>query len=72
MTKKVDGKEKITIRVSPAQKQVLDELTQALGVAQSLVIRSIICDFITRNNEVLERIISGEQEVNLKDLDLYE
>ena len=37
--------------------QVLSELTQALDTSYSMLVRSIVSDFLTKNEEQLERII---------------
>lgn len=50
--------DKITIRLSPRQLQVLDELKQKLGCNYSLLIRTMVGDFLTRNEERLERLIT--------------
>lgn len=60
-------KEKLTIRVTPNQLQVLSELAAATHTTMSLLIRSIIGDFITRNEDTLERIITGEQPIEIDD-----
>lgn len=52
------SKEKITIRVTPNQMQVLKELSEATDSSISIIVRSIILDFITRNEERLEEIIT--------------
>lgn len=55
-------KERITVRLTANQMLVLNELKQKLGVNISLLCRTFIGDFLTRNEESLERIISGEVE----------
>lgn len=67
MTKTNSTKQKITIRVTPRQAQVLKELTDSCNCSQSLLIRMMIGDFITRNEDVLERIITGEHIVDFSD-----
>lgn len=56
------GKERITLRLAPSQMRVLEELRDALGVSISLILRTIVLDWLTQNEETLERIVSGEQE----------
>lgn len=59
--------DKITIRLSPNQRLVLDELKQKFGCNYSLLIRTIISDFLTRNEDYLDRMITGlekEEELN--------
>lgn len=58
-------KERITIRLTPNQMQCLKELTQSLGTSYSLLVRTIIQDFITRNEDTLERITSNPREYAL-------
>ena len=50
--------EKLTLRLKPRQYQVLCELRDALGCNISLIVRAIVGDFLTRNEDILERIIS--------------
>ena len=50
-------KERITVRLTSQQMLVLSELTEALNTSYSMLVRSIVCDFLTRNEEQLERII---------------
>lgn len=54
--------DKITIRLSPNQRLVLDELKQKFGCNYSLLIRTIISDFLTRNEDYLDRMIGGVQQ----------
>jgi hypothetical protein len=56
------GKERLTVRLSAAQMQVLSELRDALGVNISLLIRTIVGSWLRQNEDTLERIIAGEQE----------
>ena len=55
-------KERVTVRLNPRQMQVLRELTTSLDTSYSLLIRSIIQDFITRNEESLERITTNHTD----------
>lgn len=52
----------MTVRLSAAQMQVLDELREALGVNISLIIRTIVGDWLKAHEDVLNRIIDGSQE----------
>ena len=52
----------MTIRLSASQMQVLDELREALGVNISLIIRTIVGDWLKQHEETLNRIIDGSQE----------
>lgn len=49
--------QKVTIRLTPEQVQVLTELRESLGCSFSLMIRTIVGDFLTRNDERIENII---------------
>ena len=40
----------------------MDELKQKFGCNYSLLIRTIISDFLTRNEEYLDRMISGHEQ----------
>lgn len=53
---------KISVRLTDNQLLVLDELKKKLNTTYSLLLRSIVLDFLTRNEDALERIISGEKE----------
>lgn len=55
-------KERITVRLSQNQMLVLKELTEALDTSYSLLVRSIVCDFLTKNEEQLEKIILRKQK----------
>lgn len=58
MGKSATRKERITVRITPGQMQCLKELTASLNTSYSLLVRSIIGDFLERNSEVLDRITS--------------
>lgn len=49
--------QKVTIRLTPEQVQVLTELRDTLGCSFSLMIRTIVGDFLKRNEERIEHII---------------
>lgn len=57
-------KPRITLRLTPNQMLVLEELKDTLGAPISLIIRAIVGDWLTQHEDVLERIISGEQKFN--------
>lgn len=61
MSKGCNRKERVTVRLTPGQMQCLKELSSNLNTSYSLLIRSIIQDFICRNEETLERIITNKQ-----------
>lgn len=50
-------KQRISIRLNNDQLLLLDELSAGLNTCKSVLVRSIIMDFLTRNEEVLDRII---------------
>ena len=53
---KGNRKERVTVRLTPYQMQCLKELSTTLDTSYSLLIRTIIGDFLTKNEEYLERI----------------
>lgn len=57
-------KQRITVRLTENQMQVLSELTTALNTSYSMLVRSIVCDFLTKNEEQLERIIVNKMNGN--------
>lgn len=62
---------KVTIRLNNYQLQVLTELREKLGCSFSLMIRTIVGDFLTRNEERIERLIeSNNNEDKLFDDDV--
>lgn len=62
MKKKGNGMQRITVRLQPNQMLVMDELRNALGVSYSKLVRTIILNFLTENEERLERIIDKANE----------
>lgn len=50
-------KPRLTIRLAPAQMQVLDELKEALGCPAALLVRAMILSFITTNEPILDKIV---------------
>lgn len=59
---------RLTVRLSPNQMQVLYELTKALGVTYSQLVRAIILNFLTVNEERLERIIDKKERLEINGL----
>lgn len=57
-------KERVTVRLTPFQMQCLKELSTSLNTSYSLLIRSIIGNFLQQNEESLERIITSKQHNN--------
>lgn len=55
-------KPRITVRLTPNQMQCLNELSSGLDTSLSLLVRTIISDFLTRNEETLNRIIDGKNK----------
>lgn len=55
---------KLSVRLSDSQMLVLGELSTALDVSISVLLRAIVLDFLTRNDERLERIIDGSEKIN--------
>lgn len=55
---KGNRKERVTVRLTPYQMQCLKELSTSLDTSYSLLIRSIIGDFLSKNEKALERITS--------------
>lgn len=56
MSKGCNRKERVTVRLNCYQMQCLKELTESLNTSYSLLIRSIIGNFLQQNEEYLERI----------------
>lgn len=56
---------KISIRITPWQGQVLQEMSESLGVGYSMLIRTIIGDWLSKNEEYIYRIIDKKQENGL-------
>ena len=61
MSKSPNRKERVTVRLNCYQMQCLKELSTSLNTSYSLLIRSIIGDFLSRNEETLERIITKKE-----------
>lgn len=59
---------RISIRLDENQNLVLNELSVAMNVPVSILVRTIILDFLTRNNDVLERIATGEVKIDYREL----
>ena len=55
-------KQRITIRLTDNQMLCLKELTQSLNTSYSMLVRSIIQDFLTRNEERLEKITASKND----------
>lgn len=53
--------DKISIRITPNQSLVLAEMSQALGTTYSMLIRTILGDWITKNEDYIDRIIEKKR-----------
>lgn len=60
------GKTKLSIRLSDNQMLVLKELKEKLHCSYSVMVRSIVLNFLTQYEDVLDRIITGEQKINFE------
>lgn len=58
--------EKITIRLTPRQIQVLTELRQKYGASFSLMIRTIVGSWLTTNEEIIESALSQDDNNVIK------
>ena len=56
-------KDRITVRLSNNQIQILSELKEKLHTGYSLIIRAILGDFISRNEDSIDRILTGKDDV---------
>ena len=54
---------KLSVRLTDNQMVVLSDLSTALDVSISVLLRAIVLDFLTRNEERLERIIDGQDKI---------
>ena len=55
-------REKISIRITPNQSLVLAEMSEALGCTYSMMIRTILGDWIAKNEEYIDRIIDRNRK----------
>lgn len=53
--------EKITVRLTPYQAQVLTEMCGALDTTNSMLIRTIVGDWLSHNEEYVYRIIDRKK-----------
>lgn len=53
---------KISIRITPWQGQVLQEMCETLGTSYSLLIRTIIGNWLTVNEDYIYRLIDKKKE----------
>ena len=59
----MNKKDRISIRLTPYQNQVLTELSTSLNTSISMLVRTIVGDFITRNEAVLERLVMKNNQI---------
>ena len=59
--------EKLTVRLSPRQLQVLTELTELYNCSYSLLVRAIIGSWITTNEPILEAAMNKKLNYNKND-----
>ena len=52
---------RLSIRLTPHQLGVLGELSEALNAPISVIMRAIVLDWLTKNDELIERIIDGTE-----------
>ena len=62
------GKTKLSIRLSDNQMLVLKELKDVLHCSYSVMVRSMVLNFLTQYEDVLDKIITGETKINIEDL----
>lgn len=77
-------REKISIRITPHQSLVLQEMCQTLGTSYSMLIRVIVGDWLTQHENYIYKIIdkkkiedaknqqTGEEEETFEEGDRYE
>jgi hypothetical protein len=49
---------RVTVRLSPNQMQVLSELNELFGTTYSQLLRMMVLDFITRNDETITNLLN--------------
>jgi len=57
-------KSRITVRLTPNQELVLKEMGEALDTSISMMVRAIIGDWISKNEEYIYKIIDKKDEYN--------
>lgn len=53
---------KISVRLSPWQEQVLHEMSEALGVSYSLLVRTMIGSWLTTNEDYIYNLIDRRKK----------
>lgn len=56
--------DKISIRITPNQALVLSEMSQALDTTYSMLIRTIIGDWIAKNEEYIDNLIERKRNAD--------
>ena len=59
MMKNPMAMEKISVRLTPGQMTLMNELMERFGTTQSALIRMMISDFAFRNRDALTRLTDG-------------
>ena len=57
---------KLTIRLNNRQLQVLNELKDKLGCSISLIIRTIVGSWLTTNEEIIESLLTRDNNDDIK------
>lgn len=61
-------KNKLSIRLTDNQMLVLNELRDKLHCSYSTMIRAIVLDFLTRNEDAIDRIVTGEKVIDFDEI----
>lgn len=56
----MNKREKVSIRITPHQSLVLQEMSQALNTTYSMLVRCIIGDWLTKNEEYVYKLIDNK------------
>ena len=54
-------KDRVSIRITPNQTLVLQEMSEAMGTSISMMIRTILGDWITKNEDYIYAIIDRKK-----------
>ena len=57
-----NNKPRVTVRLTPGQLMVLEELRTVLNCNISLIVRAIVGDWLAKNEEHIYNIIDGKTE----------
>lgn len=61
-------KNKLSIRLTDNQMLVLNELKDKLHCSYSTMIRAIVLDFLTRNEDAIDRILTKETNIDFNEI----